>query len=488
MANGVKFPPAKANIRVHKLPKSPVPLGKFKHRLKSKSLLRQGMLWGGLVSLSATAAAVLGIGIGFFAPLHRLPLASLLPGVSSNAEPGSPQAADLFPYRVARPINILVMGIDRVEPTEDEPYIDEFGGRSDTLLLVRFDPREQSLKLLSIPRDTRVRISGVGHTKINDANVYGGPRLAAEVINESLGEIEIDRYVRVTTDAFKELVNVVGGVEVFVPRPMVYEDNTQGLFIDLPAGLQVLDGDQAEQFARFRHDSNGDIGRVQRQETLLKALQAKLTQPGILMKIPQVINLLQSSVDTNLSMEEILALANFGRQLERQQVQMVMLPGRFSSLEEFDGKSYWVMSQVRGRRIMQQYFDVVYDPEQVWLPERRSPERLRIALQNASDDPNIVDEFRQYLESKEFYNIYTIEESPQLLAETEIIVQQGDLSAAHYLKQTLGGGQVEASSTGDLGSDLTIRIGEDAKDWLNNQLELTDDEYPFEVKLPTNRS
>jgi LCP family protein required for cell wall assembly len=427
------------------------------------------LLWGSVLSVTAAISAIAGVGIGFFSPVGSTLLNGLTsanPSSASSSASESSQAA-LFPYHFSRPVNILVMGIDRVEAPQDEPTVDIFSGRSDTMLLVRFDPRENTLKLLSIPRDTRVVIPDVGYTKINDANVYGGAKLAAQVINENIGEVSIDRYVRVTTNAFRELVDLVGGVEVFVPTPMVYEDKTQKLTINLDAGLQTLNGDQAEQFARFRHDSNGDIGRVQRQEILLKALQKRLSNPTLLTRIPQAIQLLQNSVDTNLSLEEILSLANFGRQLDRKEVQMVMLPGRFSQLEEFDGKSYWIMSHSGGRQIMRQYFDVV-DETAPWTSRHRSPESLTIALQNASDDPTAIERVKAYLRDKDFYNLYEIAESPQLLAETEIVVQQGDLDAAHYLQRSMGGGNVEASSTGDLGSDLTIRIGMDVDTWLTN--------------------
>lgn len=105
--------------------------------------------------------------------------------------------------------------------------------------------------MLSIPRDSRVRIPGHGFTKINDANVHGGPTLAAEVVNNTLGGVTVDRYVRVTTDAFKELVDLVGGVEVYVPERMYHKDVTQKLEIDLQEGWQNLNGDQAETVCPF---------------------------------------------------------------------------------------------------------------------------------------------------------------------------------------------------------------------------------------------
>jgi hypothetical protein len=133
---------------------------------------------------------------------------------------------------------------------------------------------------------------------------------------------------------------------------------------------------------------------------------------------------------------------------------------------------------------MRKYFDVVDDSDTLSASRQRSPESLSIALQNASDDPAAIERVKKYLRAKDYYNIYEITESPQLLAETEIIVQQGDLDAAHYLQRSLGGGHVEASSTGDLGSDLTIRIGVDVNKWLTD-LPITTSETSGAVPNPT---
>jgi len=124
------------------------------------------------------------------------------------------------------------------------------------------------------------------------------------VVSNTLGDVTVDRYVRVTTDAFKELVDLVGGVEVYVPERMYHKDVTQKLEIDLQEGWQNLNGDQAEQFARFRNQQYGDIGRVQRQQILLKALQQKIFSPTILPSLPKAVQVLQQYIDTNLSVEE----------------------------------------------------------------------------------------------------------------------------------------------------------------------------------------
>ena len=439
------------------------------HHKKKRSPILTGLMWGAAFGVTALASAATGIALAILSPdwspnqiafTHTTELA----GGRKTMLSQDSRWNSLLPYHLARPVNILVMGIDRVL---DAPAgsVQAFEGRSDTMLLLRFDPSDNSMKMLSIPRDTRVLIPNAGYSKINDANAEGGPNLAARVMSTSLNEVSIDRYVRVTTDAFRELVDLVGGVEVFVSKPMHYRDMTQKLEINLEPGLQTLNGDQAEQFARFRKDAIGDIGRVQRQEILLKALQNRINNPTILPRIPQAINILQKSIDTNLTMEEILALASFGKQLTKEQIQMVMLPGRFSQPDEFSGRSFWILSEQGRDRVMEQYFGVGQKAQD---QSHRSFDKLQIAIQNTTDNPELVERVQTYLRQQNFRNVYTIQNSTEVLEKTEIIAQQGDLRAARSLKELLGLGQVEASSTGDLGSDITIRIGADTEQWMTS--------------------
>jgi LCP family protein required for cell wall assembly len=360
-------------------------------------------------------------------------------------------------YRLTRPVNVLVMGIDEV-PDAEEGSDEALEGRSDTMLLVRLDPTSETVSLLSIPRDTRVFIPDWGTTKINHANMVGGPELAAQVVSGTANGITIDRYIRVSTGAFRELIDLVGGVEVYVPERMYYTDRTQDLYIDLEPGLQVLDGEQAEGFARFRYDEYGDVGRVQRQQQLLQALRDRFMSPAVIPKIPEAIELFQTYIDTNLTLEEMLALVNFGLNLEQDQLRMVMLPGRFSGETEFEA-SYWIMDPIGRDQIMQDYFDVGAGRTVADSP--RSFNRLRIAIQNASDDPDTARDLANYLQEQGFRNVYFTEDWPAAQEQTQIIVQRGALEAAEQLEVILGVGRVVAASTGDLGSDLTIRVGTD---------------------------
>ncbi len=427
--------------------------------VSGKANLARWLFWSFAFVITTTASATLGAVLMLMTPLPPIGLVNS----STAGRPANPWRGG-FQYRLTRPVQILVMGIDRVpDVPPDSPEV--FTGRSDTLLLLRFDPNDYSLSVLSIPRDTQVQIPGVGLTKINHANALGGPALTARVVSRALGDIAIDRYIRVSTDALRELVDVLGGVEVFVPKAMSYTDRTQKLDINLDQGWQTLNGDQAEQFARFRGTAYGDIGRVQRQQVLLSALRQRLISPTVLPRLPEIVRLMQRYLDTNLSLEETLALVNFGLKLDGDSVKMVMLPGRFSDPSEF-AASYWLVDADRRDRVLQSYFKITPSRD-LWrttptlADDREHATVLRIAVQNASGQPGVGHRVADYLQDKGFDHVYVIEDWPDTLRQTEIIAQQGDLQGADRLQKLLGHGRVEAASIGDIESDVTIRVGAD---------------------------
>lgn len=414
----------------------------------------RGLLFG----LTAVLSTLVGVATVLMLPLPK----ALVPQGQERAVSVSDLWTKSFNYQITRPVNILVMGIDLpLDLPPDKSPQDVFAGRSDVMMLVRIDPSTASVNVLSIPRDTQVNLVSEGLVKINHVNMTGGAELAAQVVSQNLNGVTIDRYVRVSTGAFRELVDLMGGVEVYVPEAMDYEDQTQKLKIHLEPGQQVLNGEQAEQFARFRNDANGDIGRVQRQQQLIQALRSKLTDPTLLPRIPQAIQIFQTYIDTNLTTEEMLALANFGLGLEQDHFRMVLLPGRFSTPEEFVA-SYWILDPAAKDQVMQEYFDVT---SIAVMSNQHSLSDLSIAIQNASSHPQMGSQVAAYLQSQGFANVYLIEDWVEHQPQTQIIAQRGDLNSATMLESVLGVGQVIPSSTGDLSSDLTIRVGDD---WMEN--------------------
>jgi LCP family protein required for cell wall assembly len=411
-----------------------------------------------LLLIIGTCAAALGAIAALFAPVEPPIITKTLGSVGFDNIDVKP-----VEYKLARPVNILVMGIDRV-PDASPNTSALFEGRSDTMLLVRFHPDNKSISVLSIPRDTEVDIPDIGLTKINEANVKGGAKLAAKVVSKTLKNIPIDRYVRVSTGAFRELVDLLGGVDVFVARPMSYMDKTQKFQIDLQQGWQTLNGEKAEEFSRFRDEQTGDLGRIQRQQVLIKAIRDRLINPNIITRIPLMIHVMQKYVDTNFNFDEILTLTNLGLSVEREQVKMVMLPGEQGSSSRGDTRSFWFIDSDKRDRILAQYFNLSSDNDNPRALSRAYPKDLKIVIQNASSNPKISKKVAAYLGAKGFDKVVVQEPFPDRVLQTQIIVEQGDEKAANILKDTLNGGNIEPSSTGVIDSDITIRIGED---WIN---------------------
>ena len=435
------------------LPKAPQHSGFAGLRaFNSMKWLLRSVVFGGTAAIAASVGLIAALTTPIpaaIAPQHDQPLA-----FNDLWKQG------LLNYPVDRPVNVLVMGIDLpLDLPENAPanQANVFAGRSDTMLLVRIDPTQNTANILSIPRDTQIDLPGQGTEKINYANVIGGSKLAAQVVSQNLNGVPIDRYVRVSTGAFRELVDLLGGVEVNVPIDMKYDDETQHLHINLKKGLQTLNGKQAEQFARFRNDGNGDIGRVQRQQQMIHALRDKLTNPMLVARLPQAIELFKKYIDTNLSPDEMLALVGFGLNLQKDNFHMVMLPGRFSDPKEYVA-SYWLMDQSGKDQVMQEFFDI---SSVAVLSQHTNFDNARIAVQNASHDPALATRAAAYLQSQGFSNVYVVDDAPEQEDKTQIIVQRGDLQGASMLGKALGFGQVVSASTGDLQSDFTLRVGDD---------------------------
>lgn len=232
-----------------------------------------------------------------------------------------PQApTDVFQGQQA--INLLVIGRDNDYNNQDQVL--KTRGRSDMLMVAHLDFAKHDVSLLSIPRDTRALIPGHGYTKINAAHKYGGPLLTAETIQNDFG-IPTNKYVALDFGGFEKAIDLLGGVDLAVDKKMDYDDDWGHLHIHLKPGFQHLTGEEAMGFVRFRH-SDSDLVRVQRQQTLLAALKAKLRQPQTLAKMPQLLDLLDSHVDSDLTTDQKIVLARFIHDTPRADITMATLP------------------------------------------------------------------------------------------------------------------------------------------------------------------
>lgn len=248
-----------------------------------------------------------------------------------------------------KPTTIILMGVD--ERKDDV-------GRSDTLMVLNLSQDKASL--LTIPRDTLVYIERHGYQKINAAYSLGGAKLARETVEDFLG-IEIDRYVTINKSRFAEVIDAMGGVDIYVERDMKYEDpwdDDGGLYIDLKQGLQHLDGDTAIQYVRFR-DDEGDVGRVRRQQAFMKACADRLSEPSMLIKIPELLSVAVKAIDTDLTSSEMLSAAGSLKNAEAKgNIKTGVVPGW---LQYIEGISYLIPNAERLGKVMDKNLDFEID-------------------------------------------------------------------------------------------------------------------------------
>jgi len=225
-------------------------------------------------------------------------------------------------------VNVMVLGIDQTSDSQ----------RSDTIMVVHLDWQHNHIGVLSVPRDTRVNVPGMGFTKINHAYAKGGVELAKKAVSQLLN-VPIEYHVVFHLNGVEEIIDQIGGVKINVQHNMYYVDQAGDLFIDLKKGDQTLNGKQAVQYLRFRHDEKADIGRIQRQQSFLKAVSEQARDALSVGEIPGLIRQLSKNFETDLSIRQIIGLAvQFKQAFANGTIQTGTLPGVPSII---DNISYW---------------------------------------------------------------------------------------------------------------------------------------------------
>lgn len=209
--------------------------------------------------------------------------------------------------------------------------------RTDTLILVKVDSKTGEISLISIPRDTYVRI-GDRKTKINHAHAYGGITLTLKTVRELLG-LDIDYYVRVNFEAVKDIIDAIGGVKIDVPNTLTKEKDE----VDVPAGHQKLNGEQALAVVRARkYYATGDMGRVEFQQYFMTELVDQLVSPKNITKLPALYKTYQKRVDTNIPNKMILEMIPSAINFSSDKMRTYIVPGSPGYLSEKSGRvSYY---------------------------------------------------------------------------------------------------------------------------------------------------
>lgn len=214
-------------------------------------------------------------------------------------------------------VNILLLGMDIGDA---ENTSNTAARRTDTMMLLNYNPRTDNIKVVSIPRDTLIEVDDahdgngnyIPYWKINAAYVLGGEQEVIEHV-EKLLDVTVNYLVEIDYAAFRNLIDAIGGVEMYIDRDMYYDDDAQDLHIHFNKGETVLlDGKKAEEFFRWRKNNDGtglvdgDLGRIKNQQKFISALIEKCTNPMIVTQTPDILKAIKENVVTNMSGSDML--------------------------------------------------------------------------------------------------------------------------------------------------------------------------------------
>lgn len=263
-------------------------------------------------------------------------------------------------------VSILIMGIDASDKRENSD-----DSRTDALMLATLNKEQNSVKLLSIPRDSYVYLPSQGYsTKINHAHAHGGTKGAIETV-ENLLDVPVDYYVKVNFEAFIDIVEALDGIDVDVPYEFKEQDSKdRPNRIHLQAGPQRLDGEEALALARTRKLDN-DIERGKRQQDIIKSIMNRAVSLDSLFKYDKVIDAVGTNMTTNLKFSEIRSLVSYGLG-GNLTIETLTLEGRDYQPA---GTYYWQINEValtETKRELQQHLDVPIKAENETKEEGRT--------------------------------------------------------------------------------------------------------------------
>lgn len=410
---------------------------------------------------SALLFLLLGLAAGDAWLLHvrSLAVATLQHAAASGPElkprPATPSPLSLgrflvFPAPPTHALNLLIAGVSPSYSGYHQQAPENFRGATDSLMLVQLDPVSNSVRTLSLPRDTQVEFPGQGTHKLNAALPDLGPDGLVQTV-EILTGLKLDSYLLVNLNGVRDLTDAVGGVDLNIPERMQYDDTAAKLHIDFAPGQQHLTGTQAEAYIRFRHDALGDIGRAQRQQAFVRALSKTLLTPAGLTHLGAFSTVMEQDTRSDISSSQVSAALWMA--LRRPRLETVLLPGSFLTQ---DRVSYWKTDPAQVAGTLKEFG--------TFLPqaENTGKEALpTVALIGAGASPGTLTTLRNSLVRQGYPDVRISEETAPQVSTTEIL-SNSELTAAQRLQQALGFGEARRSGEGVLWAALTVWAGPDA--------------------------
>ncbi|MDE2571218.1 MAG: LCP family protein [bacterium] len=363
-------------------------------------------------------------------------------------------------------IYLLVLGTD--DNWTDRDILYTKNDRSDTIMAVALDFPSRVVSVVSVPRDMWVQLpQGQGHGKINAAFTEGGVKESQAVVAQFLGLPGFDRYIVLKINATKALVDAIGGIDVCVEKPLNYDDNWGHLHIHLKRGCQHLNGEDAVGYSRFRHDELGDIGRIERQQRVVRAVVAKLKNDKFndLTHIVQLIGVARQNVETNLSFDEMRSLAFAFRDVNLAGVKTAQLP-YVDAVDEPDGENALEPDRRGIERMVAKALTGPLEPPPTPKPQLAVdvvPSMVHVEVENGSGLSGMAQTVAERLKKKGFVIDSVGNADRSNYASTLVQADQSNHAAAEAVRQALEVATATIASTASSATPavVTVVVGHD---------------------------
>ena len=349
------------------------------------------------------------------------------------------------------------------------------GPLTDFIMLAKYNPKTGRINAMSIPRDTKV--VGTIDGKINSAYATKKRdiKFLAEKVKDLTG-ISADNYVLLDTGAVRKMVDAIGGIPIDVPFDMDYDDNEQNLHIHLKKGQQVLDGNKAEQFIRFRKNNDGsgyplgDVQRVETQQKFIKAAVAEVLKPATLLKIGDLIKLGLESVKTDITFSDILGYLDDVKSFDTSKLRMETLPGEGQYIGAI---SYFVHDSEKTKKLVDEMFinddmiedDTTFDSNQATTvstgttAEKKKSE-IKVEVLNGTTRSGLANSVATKLK-EEGYNVTKIGNNGNTDSIKTTIINRTNNEYAKEIKKFLGKGTLKEEYESTSKIDVTVILGSD---------------------------
>lgn len=424
-----------------------------------------GGLYFGYIFLSI-AVELLALQTG--AEVIKLPAAPIVGPVNPNPAT-NPRPATSSPPKAGERINVLLLGLDQRPAEAGEP------SRSDTIMVATLEPRTQSAALLSIPRDLWVAIpdmdGGVIYHKVNTAHFWGqywhypdgkegtdgGPELAKRTVEYNFG-VPIHYYVRIDFKGFEKVVDLLGGIDIDVPRDLVdyaypLENDAGVTTVRFAAGRQHMDGVTALRYARTRNPDS-DFGRMARQRQVLMAIRDRALQLDVLPKLPQLLMTMRDAFDTDIPLDQVISLANLARGVDADHIKTYAIDNTMVRWDEPVAGALLPKQDVIGKLIAEVFFDPLLKEE-----------AATVEIQNGTTRDGLAGATGDMLAARGFHIARVRQANTSDYAETQIYTYADKEYTVNLLASILHVGSTnirKAQRPAGFDVDISVILGRDA--------------------------